>query len=60
MERDVNCEELLDLLTPEFRGHKLNYREYMKAYFADTWNVSRALSVSKRVARFMARVVRWR
>jgi hypothetical protein len=60
LERDVNCEELLDLLTPELRDHKLGYREYMKVYFTDTWNVSRALSVVKRLARFIARVVRWR
>jgi len=60
LEREVNCEELLDLLTSEFRGQKLKYREYMKAYFTDASNVSHALSVSTRLARFIARVVRWR
>ena len=51
----VNCDELLDLLTPRFRGRKLKYEQYMKAYFADSWNVGRLLSFSKRTAKFLAR-----
>jgi hypothetical protein len=30
----VDCDRLLDLLTPPFRGALLNYKNYMKAYFS--------------------------
>ena len=29
----VDCDQLLDLLTPALQGEKLSYREYMKKYF---------------------------
>lgn len=51
----VDCAELLDLLTPTFRGRKLTYNQYIEAYFADSWNIGRLLSLLKRAANFVAR-----
>ena len=31
--RQVNCDVLMDLLTPTLRGNRVNYETYMKAYF---------------------------
>jgi hypothetical protein len=29
----VDCDRLLDLLTPSFKGQSLGYKEYMEAFF---------------------------
>src|SRR5258706_11827666 len=50
----MNCDELLDLLTPELGSRKLTYSEYMRAYFADS-GVRRVASLAKRVARAVVR-----
>jgi FkbM family methyltransferase len=60
LDQMVNCDELLDLLTPTFRGRKLKYNQYIKAYFADSWNVGRLLSFSRRAAKFLARTLGYR
>ena len=51
----VDCDQLLDLLTPRLRGRRLKYREYMSAYFADTWRANRVLSLAKRLAKGLLR-----
>jgi FkbM family methyltransferase len=51
----VDCDELLDLLTPRLRGRRLKYGEYMSAYFADRWRASRVLSLAKRLAKGLLR-----
>ena len=47
----VDCDELLDLLTPALKGHQLGYQEYIDAYFKRS-----SLDVKKAVIPVLRRV----
>ena len=56
----VNCDRLLDLLTPTFKGHQLGYREYLDVYFErKALDVKRiAMPPLRRTRNFVRRVIR--